>query len=113
MGLFRRKEKQYTLGEAMKIIAKPGNESLTPVAIHPGNPNTNYWIREEEQVLRQMHIKNPTLRTKTISEKKNEFLSEINGNGQFRGISANSENIVNYNNYQSARNYQKKYGQSR
>ncbi len=125
MGLFKRKNKEYTLGEALKIIAKEGNESLIPVAIHPGNPRTNYWIREEEYGKKQKSTTNSILKTQAITtefdKKRENFISEVSGNGEYQNMphdihtsnSTKPGRVTRYNDYQSARNYQKKYGQYR
>ena len=128
MGLFRilkGRRKGYTLSEALKIISKPGNESLIPVAIHPGNPKTNYWIKKEGYGKKQKRTTNSILKTQAITtepdKKREDFISEVSGNGKYQNIphdihtsnSTKPGRVTRYNDYQSARNYQKKYGQYR
>ncbi len=128
MGLFRRKEKQYTLSEAMKILAKEGYESYMPVPVNPGDSNTKYWIKEEETVKQQMGVTNAILKTKgeapTFTQKRNRFMNEVNGDGAYRKLShdiheSNSSKqgrvVSSYNNWQSAKKYNQgnRYGQYR
>lgn len=124
MGLFRLfkgKRKEYTLGEALKIITKEGNESLMPVAIHPENPRTNYWIRKEEDGKKQNRTTNSQAITTEFDEKREDFISEVSGNGKYQNMphdihtsnSTKPGRDTRYNDYQSARNYPKKYGQYR
>lgn len=129
MGLFRRKEKEYTLAEAMKMLKKKEYFNYIPVPTRPGSPNTTYWLREEdreEKARQQVGITSSILETKQESssafeQKRDRFMSEVNGDGEYRNIpydisrshSTKPGRVVKYNDYQSARKYQKKYGQSR
>ena len=49
---FGAEEKQYTLGDAMRILKKEGNELYMPVPVEPGNPHTKYWIRKDESLIK-------------------------------------------------------------
>ena len=126
MGLFKRwrKEKEYTLAEAMEMLKKKEYFNHIPVPTRPGSLNTTYWLREEESI-QQVGVTNPILETKQKSsvfeQKRDRFMSEVKGNGEYRNIpydisrsySTKPGRVVRYNDYQSSRSYQKKYGQSR
>lgn len=129
MGLFRRKEKEYTLAEAMEMLKKKEYFNYIPVPTRPGSLNTTYWLREEdrdEKARKQVGVTSSILETKQKSssafeQRRDNFMSEVNGNGEYRNIpydigrshSTKPGRVVRYNDYQSARKYQKKYGQSR
>ena len=49
MGLFRRKEREYTLGEAMKLLATEKYANFMPVEVEPGKPETKYWLRRTKR----------------------------------------------------------------
>ena len=132
MGLFRRKEKEYTLRQILNLMQQDTEgkyHDYIPVPTRPGSPNTTYWLREEkreEKAGQQVGITSSILETKQKSssvfeQKRDRFMSEVNGDGEYRNIpydisrsySTKPGRVVKYNDYQSARNYQKKYGQSR
>ena len=131
MGLFKhwRKEKEYTLAEVLEKLKEKEYFNHIPVPTRPGSSDTTYWLREEkreEKGRQQIEVKNPILETKQKSssvfeQKRDRFMSEVNGGGEYRNIpydisrshSTKPGRVVRYNDYQSARNYQKKYGQSR
>ena len=131
MGLFKhwRKEKEYTLAEVLEKLKEKEYFNHIPVPTRPGSSDTTYWLREEkreEKGRQQIEVKNPILETKQKSssvfeQKRDRFMSEVNGDGEYRNIpydisrshSTKPGRVVRYNVYQSARNYQKKYGQSR
>ena len=126
MGFFRKKEKQYTLREAMEMLQKEEYAFHMPVPTHPGNPNTKYWLREENTVRKELIKTNPILATRReaspFERKRKEFMNEVSDNGNFKTLSHDIHEssstkpgrvVPTYNNYQSAKNYQKKYGQSR
>ena len=131
MGLFKhwRKEKEYTLAEAMEMLKKKEYFNYIPVPTRPGSLNTTYWLREEdrdEKARKQVGVTSSILETKQKSssafeQRRDNFMSEVNGNGEYRNIpydisrshSTKPGRVVRYNDYQSARKYQKKYGQSR
>ena len=128
MGLFRRKEKEYTLRQILNLMQQDPEgkyHDYIPVPTRPGSPNTTYWLREEKG-RQQIEVKNPILETKQKSssvfeQKRDRFMSEVNGDVEYRNIpydisrshSTKPGRVVKYNDYQSARKYQKKYGQSR
>lgn len=132
MGLFRRREKEYTLGQILNLMQKDAAgkyRDYIPVPTRPGSRNTTYWFRKEEREepsREKMGVTNPILETEQKSssafeQKRDRFMGEMNGDGKYRNIpydisrshSTKPGRVVNYNDYQSARNYQKKYGQSR
>ena len=132
MGLFRRKEKEYTLGQILNLMQQDTEgkyHDYIPVPTRPGSKNTTYWFRKEEREQKgreQMGVANPILETKQKSssafeQKRDRFMSEVKGNGEYRNIpydisrshSTKPGRVVRYNDYQSARKYQEKYGQSR
>ena len=132
MGLFRRKEKEYTLGQILNLMQQDTEgkyHDYIPVPTRPGSKNTTYWFRKEEREEKsreQMGVTNPILETRQNSssafeQKRDRFMSEVNGDGEYRNIpydisrshSTKPGRVVKYNDYQSARSYQKKYGQSR
>ena len=132
MGLFRRKEKEYTLGQILNLMQQDTEgkyHDYIPVPTRPGSKNTTYWFRKEEREEKsreQMGVTNPILETRQKSssafeQKRDRFMSEVNGDGEYRNIpydisrshSTKPGRVVKYNDYQSARSYQKKYGQSR
>ena len=94
MGLFRRKEKEYTLAEAMKMLKKKEYFNYIPVPTRPGNLKTTYWLREEdreEKARQQVGITSSILETKQESssafeQKRDRFMSEVNGDGEYRNI---------------------------
>ena len=132
MGLFRRKEKEYTLGQILNLMQQDTEgkyHDYIPVPTRPGSKNTTYSFRKEEREEKsreQMGVTNPILETKQKSssafeQKRDRFMSEVNGDGEYRNIpydisrshSTKPGRVVRYNDYQSARKYQKRYGQSR
>ena len=132
MGLFRRKEKEYTLRQILNLMQQDTEgkyHDYIPVPTRPGNLKTTYWLREEdreEKARQQVGITSSILETKQESssafeQRRDKFMSEVNGDGEYRNIpydisrshSTKPGRVVKYNDYQSARNYQKKYGQSR
>ena len=127
MGLFRKREKEYTIGQILNLMQhdKEGKyKNYNAIQTRPGS--STYWWREEkrEEGRQQIGVTNPILETKQKSvfgQKRDKFMSEVNGDGEYRNIpydisrshSTKPGRVVRYNDYQSARNYQKKYGQSR
>lgn len=97
MGLFRRKEREYTLGEAMKLLATEKYANFMPVEVEPGKPETKYWLREEQREKEPNAIK------------RNSFLDELSGNGEYRKldngriVSASNKpgRVVTDNNYKN------------
>ena len=125
MGLFKhwRKEKEYTFAEVMELLKKDEYIDYIPVPTYSG---TKYWLRKEES-RQQIGVTNPILKTEQESssvfeQRRDSFMSEVNGDGEYKNIPYDISRshstkpgrvIPSYNNYQSAKNYQKKYGQSR
>ena len=129
MGLFKhwRKEKEYTFAEVMELLKKDEYIDYIPVPTYSG---TKYWLRKEERKEKsrqQIGVTNPILKTEQESssvfeQRRDSFMSEVNGDGEYKNIPYDISRshstkpgrvIPSYNNYQSAKNYQKKYGQSR
>ena len=118
MALFKRKEKAYSLAEAMKKLQD--EEFRNHIAV-PTNPedilHTKYWLRLDENLLKQVpYVETP------FQEKRRKMMEEIAVDEDCRkrteDVSRSHSTkpgrvIPSYNNYQSAKNYQKKYGQSR
>ena len=108
------KEKEYTLGEAMKVLKKEGNESYMPVPIEPGNIHTKYWLRKEESVIKDFpEVK---LEETHFQQKRRKMMQEINYNVTYdvnKNHNVGTGRVTKYNDYKSARNYQKKYGPTR
>lgn len=133
MGLFRhwRKEKEYTLAEAMELLKKKEYFNYIPVPTRPGSLNTTYWLREEkteESDKQSIGVTNPILKTEkefsAFEQKRDRFMSEVNGNGEYRRLyhdiheSSSSKRgrvIPAYNNWQGAKKYNQgnRYGQYR
>ena len=132
MGLFRRKEKEYTLRQILNLMQQDTEgkyHDYIPVPTRPGSLSTTYWLREEdrdEKARKQVGVTSSILETKQKSssafeQRRDNFMSEVNGNGEYRNIpydigrshSTKPGRVVRYNDYQSARKYQEKYGQSR
>ena len=129
MGLFRRwrSKKEYTLAEAIKLLQREEYSDYMPVPTSSGT----YWLmkqeREEKSRQQQIGVTNAILKTEQKSssvfeQKRDSFMSEVNGDGEYKNIPYDISRshstkpgrvIPSYNNYQSAKNYQKKYGQSR
>lgn len=88
MELFRKKEKEYTLREAMKLLQKDEYTTYMPIAINPANPNTKYWLRNEPQTMINATAKNIIKQNvnNNFVNKREKFANEISSNGEFRKI---------------------------
>ena len=133
MGLFKhwRKEKEYTLAEAMKLLQRKEYFNHIPVPTRPGSLNTTYWLREEETKQiegQEVGVTNTILRTKKeeslFEQKRDRFMNEVNGNGEYRKLSHDIHEsssskkgrvVPTYNNWQGAKKYNQgnRYGQYR
>ena len=103
-------ERQYTLGEAMKILKKEGYELYMPVPIEPENAYTKYWIRKDESLVQEFpHV---NIQETPFQEKRKKMMQEINYDIS-KSHSTKPGRVTKYNDYQSAKNYQKKYGPTR
>ena len=115
MGFFRKKEKEYTLAEAMRILQRKGYESYMPCPVEPGNPYTKYWLRNEEKTVEESSY--TKISHSPFQERRKRLMNEINVNTVPQAINRSyrnyTERAVKYNDYQSARNYQRKYGHAR
>ena len=50
MGLFRRREKEYTLGQILNLMQKDTEgkyQDYIPVPTRPGSKNTTYWFQRQ------------------------------------------------------------------
>ena len=135
MGLFRRKEKEYTLGQILNLMQKDTEGKYhdhIPVPTRPRSKNTTYWFRKEERDEKdgqQVRVTNPILETNQESssvfeQRRDRFMSEVNGNGEYRKLSHDIHEssssrkgrvVPSYNNWQSAKKYNQgnQYGQYR
>ena len=135
MGLFRRKEKEYTLGQILNLMQKDTEgkyHDYIPVPTRPGSKNTTYWFRKEERDEKdgqQVRVTNPILETNQKSssvfeQRRDRFMSEVNGNGEYRKLSHDIHEssssrkgrvVPSYNNWESAKKYNQgnQYGQYR
>ena len=117
MGFFRKKEKVHSLAEAMDIIRRNPEKDLIPVG------NNGYIVVDASQSQLQINAeKEARKKNNEFMGRKEVFMKEITGNGEYRKMphdiseshsSKPGRVVPTYNNYQSAQNYQKKYGQSR
>ena len=114
MGLFNRKEKVYSLAEAMKKLQQKGFENHIAVPTNPDDIfHTKYCLRLDENLLKQV----PRVET-PFQEKRRKMMEEIGVDEDCRkrtdNISKNYDSrqggTRRYNDYQSSKNYQKKYG---
>ena len=138
MGLFRRREKEYTLGQILNLMQKDTEgkyQDYIPVPTRPGSKNTTYWFRKEEREERdekggqQVKVTNPILNTEQESssvfvQRRDSFMSEVSGNGEYRKLSHDIHEssssrkgrvVPSYNNWQGAKKYNQgnQYGQYR
>ena len=136
MGLFRKKEEKiYTLKKAMELLQKPGYEHYMAVPVN--SSNTGFWVKPESEMQVEFATARAEARAKTKAKteeqitgnstfetKRDKFMGEIDHRqmGPGRNLSPASHDIKysssnkpgrvvpSYNNYQSARKYQKRYG---
>ena len=123
MALFKRKEKAYSLAEAMKKLQD--EEFRNHIAV-PTNPedilHTKYWLRLDENLLKQVpYVETP------FQEKRRKMMEEIavdedcrkRTEDVSRSHSTRPGRVVpsapSYNNWQSAKKYNQgnQYGQYR
>ncbi len=109
MGLFQRKNKEYTFDQIMTILTKKGNEHYRVESTKSGK----YLLKSDETVLKQV----PDVETPFRAKRRN-LMSQIAVDEECRkrtdSISQNhgsrKEERPRYNDYQSTKDYQKKYG---
>ena len=95
MGLFSKKEdKVYSLKEALKLLKMSKYAKYTTVPMGNG-----YKIVPETEVI--VH-NSDAIETNRFKQRRGNFVSQVSGQGTYGSIST----APNYNNYQSARNYQ-------
>ncbi len=115
MGLFRKKEKEYTFDQAIKMLKEEGFENHIAIPTNPEDMlHTKYWLRLDEKVLKETpYVETP------FQEKRRKMMEEIGVDEECkkrtedisRSHSSKPGKVIRYNDYQSARNYQKKYGE--
>lgn len=91
MGFFNKKDKVYPLKEAMKLLGTKKYEGYTTVPVGDG-------FKLVTQAEGDEHIESYR------KQKRGQFLEEISGNGAYRTTSRQ------YNNWSSAKSYQKQQG---
>lgn len=109
MGLFQRREKEYTFDQIMAILKKKGIDEYRVESTRLGK----YVLRLDETVLKQV----PDVETPFRAKREN-LMSQIAVDEECRrrtnSISQNhgsrQEGRPRYNDYQATKNYQKKYG---
>ena len=91
MGFFNKKDKVYPLKEAMKLLGTKKYEGYTTVPVGDG-------FKLVTQAEGDEHIESYR------KQKRGQLLEEISGNGAYRTTSRQ------YNNWSSAKSYQKQQG---
>ena len=91
MGFFNKNDKVYPLKEAMKLLGTKKYEGYTTVPVGDG-------FKLVTQAEGDEHIESYR------KQKRGQFLEEISGNGAYRTTSRQ------YNNWSSAKSYQKQQG---
>ena len=119
MGLFNRKEKAYSLAEAMKKLQ---NEEFKNHIAVPTNPDdilhTKYWLRLDKNLLKEVsYVETP------FQEKRRKMMEEIGVDKECkkrtenvsRSHSTRPGRVPSYNNWQGAKKYNQgnRYGQYR
>lgn len=95
MGFFSRKEnKVYSLEQALKLLKMPQYAKYTTVPVGDG-----FKLVPEKEV----DIYNDEIETNGFKQRRENLVSQLSGQGRYSNIST----VPNYNNYQSARSYQK------
>ena len=95
MGFFNRKDnKVYSLEQALKLLKTPQYAQYTTVPVGDG-----FKLVPEKEV----DIYNDEIETNGFKQRRGNFVSQVSGEGRYSNIST----VPNYNNYQSARSYQK------
>lgn len=95
MGFFSRKEnKVYSLEQALKLLKMPQYAKYTTVPVGDG-----FKLVPEKEV----DIYNDEIETNGFKQRRENLVSQLSGEGRYSNIST----VPNYNNYQSARSYQK------
>ena len=91
MGFFNKRDKVYSLQEAMRLLGTKKYEGYTTVPVGDG-------FKLVTQAEGDEHIESYR------KQKRGQFLEEISGNGAYRTTSRQ------YNNWSSAKSYQKQQG---
>lgn len=118
MGLFRKKEKEYTLNEAIKMLQEEGFENYIAIPTKPEDIlNTKYKLKLDEKLLKQVpHVETP------FQENRRKMLEEIGVDEKCKqrmNHIIKSDKIIQtgkeFNNWQGAEKYNhgKQYGQYR
>lgn len=104
MGFFsRKKDKIYSLGEAMKLLQTSKYENYTTIPEEGG-----YRLVPMEQPIRSGELQNISY----TQIKRQNFLNNIDARMKQDQIE-NKSDVPNYNNYQSARKYNQNQGIAR
>ena len=110
LGLFGEKNKIYSLKAAMTELEKLEKRGKYNYTTKPeGN---GYRIVTQEEVakdINQYKVNRANQGNFTENPRK-DFLNEISGNGIYKNMdnTKRTNNVVNYNNWQAAKNYQKR-----
>ena len=95
MGIFSKKEDRiYSLEQALKLLKMPQYAKYTTVPVGDG-----FKLVSEKEV----NIYSDEIETNGFKQRRGNFVSQVSGEGRYSNIST----VPNYNNYQSARSYQK------
>lgn len=95
MGLFSKKEDRvYSLEEALKLLKMPKYAKYTTVPIRNG-----FKIVPEKEVI----VYSDAIETNEFKQRRGIFVSQVSEQGKYSSFST----VPKYNNYQSARRYQK------
>ena len=120
MGLFNRKEKAYSLAEAMRKLQDEEFKNYIAVPTNPDDIlHTKYWLRLDENLLKEVpYVETP------FQEKRRKMMKEIGVDEECkkrteyvsRSHSTRPGRVVpSYNNWQGAKKYNQgnQYGQYR
>lgn len=90
MGMFnfkkgKKQPKVYTLAEAMELVAK--NSKLEPVPLTDDVIRGPYTVVEAEERREELEtLKAEVRKNSNFKERKDEFMKEIHGNGEYEKI---------------------------
>ena len=96
MGFFsKKKNRVYSLEQALKLLKTPQYAKYTTVPVGDG-----FKIVPETEVI----VHNDAIETNGFKERRGKFLNQVSKQGIYRNVST----VPNYNNYQTTRGYQKR-----
>ena len=120
MGLFNRKEKEYSLAEAMRKLQDEEFKNYIAVPTNPDDIlHTKYWLRLDENLLKEVpYVETP------FQEKRRKMMKEIGVDEECKKRTENVSRshstrpgrvVPSYNNWQGAKKYNQgnQYGQYR